>query len=135
VAEAIVHFQREFFDHGPALLRPLPMAAVADRVGVHVATISRAVADKYLQCPRGIFPLRQFFTTGVESDSGESVSWPAIRSKMQDLITGENKSDPLSDDEIVKQLNAEGGLNLARRTVAKYRKLLNIPSARQRKAF
>jgi RNA polymerase sigma-54 factor len=107
---------------------------VADKVGVHLATVSRAVADKYMQCPRGIYALRQFFSSGVDVEGGDSVSWGAIKAKMQEIIEREDTSNPLGDDEIVKKL-ADEGIQLARRTVAKYRKTLNIPSARQRKSF
>ena len=134
MTDAIVQFQRGFFDNGPKALRPLPMATVAEKVGVHVATISRAVSDKYMQCPRGIYPLRQFFSSGVETDAGDSMSWGAVKAKMEEIIAREDKSNPMGDDEIVKQLLADG-IVLARRTVAKYRKTLNIPSARQRKSF
>ena len=134
VTETIVQFQRDFLDHGPKHLRPLPMAAVAEKVGVHVATISRAVAEKYMQCPQGIYPLRKFFSAGQETEAGDSVSWNAIKAKMQEIISRENKSKPFSDDDIVDQLKADG-IVLARRTVAKYRKALNLPSARQRKIF
>ncbi|MDD4889117.1 MAG: RNA polymerase factor sigma-54 [Phycisphaerae bacterium] len=134
VTEAIVHFQKDFFDNGPKHLKPLPMAAVASRVGIHLATVSRAVSDKWMQCPQGICPLRQFFSAGVATQDGDSMSWGAVKVKMQELIGHEDKATPLSDDEIVDKLKADG-IVLARRTVAKYRKALNIPSARQRKSF
>jgi RNA polymerase sigma-54 factor len=134
VTDAIVEFQRDFFDHGPKHLRPLPMSVVADRVGVHLATVSRAVADKYMQCPRGIYALRQFFSSGVQTGGGEAMSYSAVRAKMQEMLAGEDKSNPLSDDEIVKRLAADG-VTIARRTVVKYRKALNIPAARQRKVY
>ncbi|MCG3178213.1 MAG: RNA polymerase sigma-54 factor [Phycisphaerae bacterium] len=134
VAEAIVHAQRDFLDNGPKFLKPLPMGAVADKVGIHVATVSRAVSDKYMQCPRGIYPLRQFFSSGVETGEGGSLSWEAIKAKISEIIKNEDKNAPLSDDQIVDMLNGEG-IQMARRTVAKYRKALGIPSARQRKDF
>jgi len=135
VAKAVVKYQKEFFEKGQLYLKPLPMSKVADDVGVHLATVSRAVAGKYLQCPRGILPLRKFFSGGTEDDSGIGHSWEAIRGLLQQIIEKEDKAKPLSDDQICKKLAQAGINNLARRTVAKYRKLLNIPAARFRKKF
>ena len=122
-------------DKGPLHLHPLPMSKVADEVGVHLATVSRAVAGKYIQCSAGILPLRKFFSGGTEDVNGNSLSWEAIRAQLQQIIDAEDKTRPLSDDQIRKKL-AQAGINhLARRTVAKYRKLLNIPAARFRKKY
>jgi RNA polymerase sigma-54 factor len=135
VAKAVVKFQREFFDRGQLYLRPLPMSKVADDIGVHLATVSRAVAGKYVQCSRGILPLRKFFSGGTEDVNGNEHSWEAIRAKLQQIINAEDKTKPLSDDQIRKKLAETGIENIARRTVAKYRKLLNIPAARFRKKY
>ncbi len=135
VAAAIVRRQREFFDKGRLYLKPLPMAKVAGDVGVHIATVSRAVAGKYVQCPQGILPLRGFFSGGMAADDGSLQSWDAVRAKLQRIVDEEDKSKPLSDDEIRKKLAAAGVGKIARRTVAKYRKLLNIPTARFRKKY
>jgi len=135
VTKAVVKFQKDFFEKGQLYLRPLPMSKVAKDVGVHLATVSRAVAGKYIQCPWGILPLRKFFSGGTEDINGAGLSWEAIRAKLQQIIDAEDKSKPLNDEQIRKKL-AEFGINkLARRTVAKYRKLLNIPSARFRKKY
>jgi RNA polymerase sigma-54 factor len=135
VTRSIVKHQKEFFEKGQLHLKPLPMATVADDVGVHLATISRAVAGKYVQCERGILPLRKFFSGGTHDDSGKAHSWEAVRAKLQLIIDSEDKSKPYSDDQIRKKL-AETGINhIARRTVAKYRNILNIPSARLRKKY
>lgn len=134
VINVVLEAQREFFDVGPQALKPLPMTVVADQLGIHVATVSRAVSEKYLQTPRGIFPLRMFFSGGTETESGDSMSWTAVQAKLEQLIAEEDKSNPLNDDELVDKLK-ENGIEIARRTVAKYRKQLNIPSARQRKEF
>ncbi len=135
VTKAVVKFQRDFFEKGQLYLRPLPMSKVAKDVGVHLATVSRAVAGKYVQCPWGILPLRKFFSGGTEDINGAGLSWEAIRGKLQQIIDAEDKSKPLNDEQIRKKL-AELGINkLARRTVAKYRKLLNIPAARFRKKY
>ncbi len=132
VVECIVESQKEFLENGPKFLRPLPMSEIADKVGVHVATVSRAVSGKYVQTPRGIYPLRSFFTGGTETESGESVSWDAVKEKIKELIDNEDKRKPLGDDDIVKLLKKEG-ITLARRTVAKYRKQMNIPSSHKRR--
>jgi len=135
VARSLVKYQREFFEKGQLYLRPLPMSKVADDVGVHLATVSRAVAGKYMQCSWGIVPLRRFFSGGTEDVNGEERSWEAIRAKLQQIVDAEDKSKPLSDDKIRKKLMEAGIKKLARRTVAKYRKLLNIPAARFRKRY
>jgi len=135
VAKAIVRYQRDFFEHGPLYLRPLPMSKVADDVGVHLATVSRAVSGKYLQCAWGILPLRKFFSGGTEDVTGQAHSWEAIRVILQKIIDEEDKSRPLSDDQIKEKLAEAGIPNLARRTVAKYRKLMNIPTAKFRKKY
>jgi RNA polymerase sigma-54 factor len=135
VTQAIVKFQKDFFEKGQLYLRPLPMSKIADDVGVHLATVSRAVAGKYVQCPWGILPLRKFFSGGTEDVNGTSLSWEAVRAKLQQIIDAEDKSKPLNDEQIREKLSELGIKNLARRTVAKYRKLLNIPAARFRKKY
>lgn len=135
VTKAVLKFQRDFFEKGQLYLRPLPMSKVADDVGVHLATVSRAVAGKYIQCPWGILPLRKFFSGGTEDVNGASLSWEAIRAKLQQIIDAEDKTKPLNDEQIRKKLTEFSIKKLARRTVAKYRKLLNIPAARFRKKY
>ena len=108
------------------------MQQIADKVGVHVTTVSRAVDDKWIQTPRGIFPLKRFFVGGTVSAGGEEVAWDTVRLKLQEIIDHENKQHPFCDDELVKEL-AKHGLTVARRTVTKYRKAMNIPSSRQRR--
>jgi RNA polymerase sigma-54 factor len=135
VTKAVVKYQRDFFEKGQLYLRPLPMSKVADDVGVHLATVSRAVAGKYIQCPWGILPLRKFFSGGTEDVNGASLSWEAIRAKLQQIIDAEDKTKPLNDEQIRKKLTELGIKKLARRTVAKYRKLLSIPAARFRKKY
>jgi len=134
VAEEVFGVQHDFFERGEAGLKPLPMATVADEVGVHVATVSRAVAGKYVQTPRGIFPLRMFFSGGTTTSGGTDLAWDAIKAKLRDLVDAEDKSAPLNDDQLVDQLTGVG-IKIARRTVAKYRKLMNIPPARQRRQY
>jgi len=134
VIRAVVDAQREFFDKGPEFLRPLPMIHVADQLGIHVATVSRAVSEKWIQTPRGVFPLRRFFSGGTTSAEGEDMSWDAVKEKLKAIIESEDKKNPLNDDDIVLKLKDQG-IDLARRTVAKYRKILNIATARQRREF
>jgi RNA polymerase sigma-54 factor len=134
VAQAIIDRQTEFLDHGPEAIVPLKMQQIADVVGVHVTTVSRAVDDKWIQTPRGLYPLKRFFGGGTTTDSGEEVAWDIIRLKLKEIVDNENKDDPLSDDALVDEL-AKQGYTLARRTVTKYRKALNIPSSRQRRAY
>jgi RNA polymerase sigma-54 factor len=132
VTKAIIQHQREFLDKGPEHIRPLKMQQIADQVKVHVTTVSRAVDDKWVQTPRGVFPLKRFFGGGTHTTTGEEVAWDQIKKKLEEIIEHEDKSNPLSDEELVNKLN-EAGLPVARRTVTKYRKMLNIPSSRQRK--
>jgi len=135
VTRSIVTRQREFFDKGQLFLKPLPMATVAQDVGVHLATVSRAVAGKYVQCEWGILPLRKFFSGGIEDAQGGEKSWEAIRAKLQEIIDAEDKSKPLNDDQIKDKLAETGITGLARRTIAKYRGLMKIPPARLRKKY
>jgi RNA polymerase sigma-54 factor len=134
VINVVVDAQREFFDFGPQALKPLPMTQVAEQLGIHVATVSRAVADKHLLTPRGIVPLRKFFIGGMQTDSGEEVSYDTIKAALKEVVDHEDKSRPLSDEALVRALK-ERGIEIARRTAAKYRSQLGIPSARLRKAF
>ncbi|MEM6334171.1 MAG: RNA polymerase factor sigma-54 [Planctomycetota bacterium] len=134
VINAVLDAQRDYFDHGPSALKPLPMTQVADQLGIHVATVSRAVSEKYLQTPRGIVPLRMFFSGGTTSASGEDMSWTAVQEKLKEVIANEDKAKPLSDDALAAEMKKHG-IDIARRTVAKYRNQLHIPSARQRKEY
>jgi len=132
VAQAIVDHQTAFLEKGPEAIEPLKMQQIADKVGVHVTTVSRAVDDKWIQTPRGIFPLKRFFCGGTVSAGGDEVAWDIVRLKLQEIVAAEDKKNPLSDEDLVKKL-AEQGINVARRTVTKYRKAMNIPSSRERR--
>lgn len=134
VAQTIVDFQTEFLENGPEYIVPLKMQQVADVVGVHVTTVSRAVNDKWIMTPRGLFPLKKFFGLGTQTTGGEEVALDIVRLKLKEIIDEENKDSPLSDDALVKEL-AKQGYPLARRTVTKYRKMMSIPSSRHRKSF
>ena len=132
VSQAIVDYQQKFLDEGPESIEPLKMQQIADQVGVHVTTVSRAVDDKWIQTPRGILPLRRFFVGGTQTAEGEEVAWDAIRLKLQEVIDKEDKTSPYSDDQLVAVLSRHS-LKVARRTITKYRKKMGIPSSRQRR--
>ena len=134
VTEKIVNFQHRFLEDGPEAIEPLKMQQIADQVGVHVTTVSRAVDDKWVQTPRGIMPLRRFFVGGTRSEDGEDIAWDTIRLKLQEIIDAEDKSEPFSDDQLVESLKTQG-LTVARRTITKYRKKMGIPSSRQRRVW
>lgn len=132
VAAEIVRFQKAFLEHGMQHMRPLKLKTVADAVGLHESTISRVTSSLMMQTPQGSFPLKMFFSTAIEFDgTDEGVSSRMVREKIRSLIGGESPSGPLSDEFIAQRLQCEG-LSIARRTVAKYRKLDKIPSSSQR---
>jgi RNA polymerase sigma-54 factor len=133
VTRAIINHQRAFLDYGPEHIQPLKMQQIADQVKVHVTTVSRAVDDKWVQTPRGVFPLKRFFGGGKKNEqTHEEVAYEVMKQKLLELVSNEDKANPLSDEELVTRLN-EAGYPVARRTVTKYRKMLKIPSSRQRK--
>jgi RNA polymerase sigma-54 factor len=130
----IVKRQREFMENGVAFLKPLTMVQVAEVVGVHETTVSRAVSSKYMQTPQGIFEMKYFFTAGIQTASGEGMSNTSVKDMIADMFRKEDTSKPLSDQEIVKMLQ-EKGIVIARRTVAKYRSELNILPSNLRKVY
>jgi len=134
VAESIVNHQREFLDHGIQHLRPLVLRDVANDIGMHESTVSRVVSNKYMLTHRGILPMKYFFHTGIDSTVGEDVSSLAIKNKIAKMISDEDSRKPLSDAKVMQRLKGEG-IQIARRTVAKYREELRIPPSSQRKAI
>ena len=133
IAHQIVSRQRDFFEHGPSHLKPMTMGEIADAVGVHETTVSRAVSGKYMATPQGIFEMKYFFTPGYQTATGESMSNTSVKEAILELVKHEDGNSPLSDQEIVEILS-ERGIPIARRTVAKYRTELNIlPSHMRRK--
>ena len=133
IAQQIVSRQRDFFEHGTSHLKPMTMKEIADAVGVHETTVSRAVSGKYMATPQGVFEMKYFFTSGYQTASGESMSNTSVKEVILDLVKNEDGNAPLSDQEIVLILS-ERGIPIARRTVAKYRTELNIlPSNMRRK--
>ena len=132
--EAIVETQREFFERGPEALKPLTLQDIAEKIGMHESTVSRVTTNKYVQTPRGVLPLKHFFSSSLETESGENVSSKMAMSRIKELLANEDKKHPLSDQKIAELLREEG-LIVARRTVAKYRERMDILSARYRKEF
>ncbi len=134
IATEIVTVQKDFLDKGVSELKPLTMAQVADVLGVHETTVSRALANKYMQTPRGMFELKYFFTPGYKTDEGKTISNKTIKDLIQNQIAGEDGAHPLSDNDIQAEL-AKAGIHVARRTVAKYRESLDILPSHLRKSF
>ncbi|HZL86390.1 MAG TPA: RNA polymerase factor sigma-54 [Candidatus Krumholzibacteria bacterium] len=134
VMECIVDEQREFFERGPGSLRPLTLQQVASRIGMHESTVSRVTTNKYVQTPRGVFELKYFFSSSLDTEDGDEVSAKAAKSQILEIIGKEDARRPLSDQKIADILK-QGGLIIARRTVAKYREQLRILPARLRKQY
>lgn len=134
IAESIVEHQRDFFLKGKEFLRPMVMAEVADDVGVHETTVSRAIAGKYMQTPQGLVTFRQFFSAGYRGGGGEEVSAVGIKSRIESMIEEENAKKPLSDQKLANLLK-EQGFDVARRTVAKYREELGIAPSHLRRSY
>ena len=132
IAAAIAETQAEFFEHGISRLKPMTMSTLAERLGVHETTVGRAVSGKYVRTPQGVFELRFFFTAGLPTADGGSISTAAAKEAVAKLIAHEDIRKPLSDQVIADKLKAQG-VPLARRTVAKYREQLGIPPAHKRK--
>ncbi|WP_372366409.1 RNA polymerase factor sigma-54 [Candidatus Uabimicrobium sp. HlEnr_7] len=134
VIEEIVEHQHDFLEYGLSHLRPLKMKDLAEKLDVSISTISRAMSEKYIQTPRGIFPLKFFCTGSISKNDGENESRVSVQERIQQIINQEDKRKPLSDVDISKKLK-EVGLDIARRTVTKYREFLKIPSSRRRKVY
>jgi RNA polymerase sigma-54 factor len=135
VTESIVKFQRKFFDQGIAHLKPLVLRDVAEDLGLHESTVSRVTTNKYVHTPRGIFELKFFFNSGIRRTNGDDVASESVKEKIRQIVGGENSEKPLSDREIVELLRQQN-IDIARRTVAKYREMLGIlPSVKRKKMF
>jgi RNA polymerase sigma-54 factor len=134
VATSIINFQRDFLDHGIEFLRPLVLRDVANDISMHESTVSRVVTNKYMHTPQGVFEMKFFFHSGISSSYGDHVSSVTIKQRIRKIIEGEDPRKPMSDSKIVSILQKEG-LVLARRTIAKYREELKIPTSNQRKVF
>ncbi|MCH8501248.1 MAG: RNA polymerase factor sigma-54 [Aliidiomarina sp.] len=134
VAHCIVQRQQAFFEHGPEAMKPMILSDVADSIEMHESTISRVTTQKFMHSPRGVFELKYFFSSHVSSESGDDFSSTAIRAHLRKLVAAENPAKPLSDNKLAALL-AEQGIQVARRTIAKYRESLNIPPSSQRKTL
>jgi len=134
VANCIVQRQQGFFEHGEEAMKPMVLNDVAEAVDMHESTISRVTTQKYLHCPSGVFELKYFFSSHVSTEGGGECSSTAIRALIKKMVAAEKRSKPLSDSKIA-ELIAEQGIQVARRTIAKYRESLNIPSSSQRKSL
>ncbi len=132
VMQSIIERQSEFFEKGPAFLKPLIMEDIAQMVDMNVATISRVANSKYVQTPLGVYEIKHFFNSGITREDGSDMSKRSVKQRIREIIEAELAAKPLSDQEIFRRLNEEG-IKLARRTVTKYREELKIPSARLRK--
>jgi RNA polymerase sigma-54 factor len=135
IAQAIFARQETFLEKGLRHLRPLRMQEVADEVRVHISTVSRAVSGKYAQTPRGIFPLKFFFSSGTTSSAGQAESQIGIKDRLRELVDREPREHPLSDEELAEELERQAGIKIARRTVTKYRKALGILPSGQRRGY
>lgn len=134
IAHQLIERQQEFFKKGPRYLKPLTMNEIADVLGMHATTVSRAVAGKYVLTPQGLMEMRAFFATGYQTQSGEEVSNAGVREAIQQLVAAENPAKPLSDESLMKALDQQG-IKVARRTIAKYREQLNILPSHLRKTY
>lgn len=134
IATEIVKRQPGFFDKGPSRLKPMNMAQIADEVGVHETTVSRAVSGKYMSTPHGVFEMKYFFTTGYQTEDGETLSNTSVKQTLAELIANEEPRKPLSDQRLVEELGKRG-VTIARRTVAKYREELHILPSHMRRSY
>jgi RNA polymerase sigma-54 factor len=134
VTEAIMKVQRDFLEHGIDKLKPLVLKEIADQIGMHESTVSRVTTEKYVHTPRGVFELKFFFTSGIKTASGADISSSSVKERIKAIIAAESPRNPISDQHIAEMLKAEK-IDIARRTVAKYREMLGIPSSSQRKAL
>jgi RNA polymerase sigma-54 factor len=134
IGKEIVKRQRDFMEKGTAFLKPLTMVQVAEVVGVHETTVSRAVSGKYMQTPYGVFEMKYFFTSGLQTTGGEAMSNTSVKEMIEEIFKAEDQTKPLSDQEVVKMLQAKG-IQIARRTVAKYRMELGILPSNLRKVY
>jgi RNA polymerase sigma-54 factor len=132
VGNSLVKFQREFLDHGLAYLKPLVLKDVAEDIGMHESTVSRVTTNKYMYTEQGLFELKYFFHSGIESYGGETMSSLTVKDRIKKLVAAENADKPLTDQQLVEMLAVEN-IKIARRTVTKYRRELRIPPANRRK--
>jgi len=135
IAETLVEYQKDFLDKGILYIKPLTLREVADRLDIHESTVSRAIHNKMVQTPRGLLKMKFFFSKGVDKKSGETVSTDKVKKLIKEYVNNENCFKPWSDQKLTDLLSEKGGVNISRRTVAKYREILKIPSSNLRKRF
>jgi RNA polymerase sigma-54 factor len=132
VAKSIIRFQREYFDRGIEYLRPLVLRDIAEDIGMHESTISRVTTNKYMQTPQGLLELKYFFNSGLSTSEGDFVASESVKNRIKEIIDKENPKKPYSDQKIAELLGGQT-VNIARRTVTKYREMLNVGSSSERK--
>jgi RNA polymerase sigma-54 factor len=135
VMESIVRFQKDFFMHGVAYLKPLILKDIAEDINMHESTVSRVTSNKYAATPFGIYELKFFFNSALSVDNGSDVGSESVKALLKQCITSENPEEPLSDEQLGELLKEELNVNIARRTVAKYRTALGIASSSKRKKY
>jgi len=135
IAETLIEYQKDFLDKGILFIKPLTLREVADRLNIHESTVSRAIHNKIVQTPRGLLKMKFLFSKGVEKKSGEIVSTDKVKKLIKEYVNNENCLKPWSDQKLADLLSEKGGINVSRRTVAKYREILKIPSSNLRKRF
>ncbi|HER24326.1 MAG TPA: RNA polymerase sigma-54 factor, partial [Candidatus Atribacteria bacterium] len=135
IAETLVEYQKDFLDQGILYIKPLTLKKLASRLGIHESTVSRAVQNKIAQTPRGLLQMKFFFSKGVDKESGNTISTDRIKKLIKEYVNNENCLKPYSDQKLTGLLKEKGGVNISRRTVAKYREILKIPSSNLRKRF
>jgi RNA polymerase sigma-54 factor len=134
VTKCLVDLQRDFLDCGVKCLKPLNLKTVADIVGLHESTVSRATSNKYIQTPQGVFEMKYFFSSGLNNSGGAAISAESIKKTLREIVDGEDTKKPLNDQQIADILKRKG-VKISRRTVAKYRDEMNIPPIRKRKRY
>lgn len=136
VLKEIVDYQKDYFNNGIKYLKPMTLKDIADKIEIHESTVSRAIREKYIYTDRGIVKIKDLFTTGISSEnsSSDSMSSSSVKTKIKELVENENARNPLSDQKICDVLNSQG-MNISRRTVAKYREEMNIKSSSKRKRY
>jgi RNA polymerase sigma-54 factor len=134
VMESIIRFQRDFFDQGSHALRPLNLRDVAEDIGMHESTVSRVTSNKYVQTPHGLYRLKFFFNSSIQTSDGDAIASESVKEKIRELIVAEDARRPLSDQRIAELLKAKN-IRIARRTVTKYREAMGILSSTSRKRF
>ena len=134
MVQAVVQYQVDFFENGSKHLKTLTLKQIAEEVGIHESTVSRSINGKYMQTPRGLFEIKYFFTSGVSGSDGLGIASSSIKTLIREIVENEDPGSPLSDQAIVLMLERKG-IDISRRTIAKYREGMNLPSSSKRKRY